>query len=98
MSSHELFVVLTRVLGLYVLTGTALYDWATVVAGALIPSKQLEGDAFTYHLVYALIYSVVGLFLLIFAEQVTRFAEARPKSSVRDESDPSTQPDDGTAT
>ena len=94
MSSRDLFVVLVRILGLYVLSGNALYYWATVLAGGLVGSNHSEGDTFTYYLVYALSHTVVGLYFLICAEQVARFAEVSPRSLARDESHQSPQPGD----
>ena len=98
MSSGELFVVLIRVMGLYVLSGNALHHWATVLASVLVDSSQLTDDTFKYYVVNALTFTVVGLYLLIFAEQVARFADVAPRSSKADESDRTMQACDETAT
>ncbi|MEK6259544.1 MAG: hypothetical protein AABP62_13080 [Planctomycetota bacterium] len=94
MSSRDLFVVLIRVLGLYVLSGNALYHWATILAARMVDSTPADRDTFTMQLVFALSHTVVGLYFLICAEQIARFAEVSPRPSARDESDESRRPGD----
>ena len=92
MSSLELYFVLIRVLGLYILSVNALYQWmvtlVTLVAYGPVP------DWFTMQLGQAVLHTVVGLYFLICAEQVARFVEKLSRSSSDHESDEGRRPGD----
>ncbi len=94
MSSRELYVVLIRVLGLYVLSGNALHQWINVLGTLIANLDHPVPEWFTLQLIQAVSHTVVGLYFLIYAEQVARFAEMFPRSSARDESDESRRPGD----
>ncbi len=94
MSARELFVVLIRILGLYVLSGNALYYWLAVLSERIVNTERPDRDTFTFQLVYALAHTVVGLYFLICAEHVARFSEVTRRPAAADESDQSPQPTD----
>ena len=103
MSSRDLYVVyiiLIRVLGLYVLSVHALNQWISVLAMLIANLDRLANlDWITVQwtvqsLVQAVSHTVVGVYFLIRAEQVARFAEMFSRSSARDESEESRRPGD----
>ena len=98
MSARELFVAAIRVLGLYVLSTNALYYWTDFIGQRVMGADRSDRDSFTVGLVYALTHSVVGLYLLICAEQVATFAEMSRRSPATDESDQARLPDDESMT
>lgn len=98
MSARELFVVLIRVLGLYILSGNALGYWLLVMSERIASPDYPDRDAFTVRLVYALVYTVVGLYFLICAEHVAKFSEVTRRPSAADESDQSPRSADESTT
>ena len=94
MLSRDLYVVLIRVLGLYVLTGNALYQWIHVLGTLIANLDHPVPEWFTSQLVQAVPHTVVGLYFLICAEQVARFVEMLSRSSSDHESEEGRRPGD----
>ena len=92
-SSRQLFVVCIRVLGLWFLAGTALEYWLGVVTSRFLKQdNNASGDTFSVYLIYAMSYTVVGLFFLIRAEAIVEFAEYKKSSPLEQKTDQSESP------
>jgi len=89
MSSRDLFVVLIRVLGLYLLSGNALTGWAGVLTTLFENLDRPVPGWFTFQLAQVVLHTVIGLYFFFRAEQVARFAEMFSRSSADHESDES---------
>ena len=91
MSSRQLFVVLVKVLGLYVLSGHALTNWVGFFVGFY--AENFVGNAgwdralFSLTLPYALSHTAVGLCFLFGAEQIADVAGMSHSSSTSDDTE-----------
>ena len=93
MSSQQLFVVCIRVLGLWFLAGTALEYWLGVVTSRFLKQdKDASGDTLSVYLIYAMSYTIVGLFFLIRAEGILEFAEYKKSPISEQKTDQSESP------
>ena len=94
MTPRDLFVVLTKVLGLYVLSGHAMSYWVGFFDEHFIGTARSDGNLFSLPLVYALSHTVVGLCLLFGAEHIAEIAGVSHGSSTSDDTEQNREPKD----
>ena len=92
-SSQQLFVVCIRVLGLWFLADTALSYWLGILMARFLKQQHnAYVDSISVNLIWAMSYTVVGLFFLIRAEAIVEFAEYKKPSPSQQKTEQSESP------